>query len=112
MIHYSKVVQGLMSYAETEIVGKMTGSGKAWLIGAALGLLAERSDQYIRGWLGSDIAKGLKLADGEMVDIDAVYAHVLKQAQKGSATVNVPMLGAITFSAADVECAYRHIKGA
>lgn len=112
MIHYSKVVQGLVDYADAEIISKMQGSGKAWLIGAAVGLLAERSGQYVRALLDNETAKAMKLVEGEMIDIEAVYAQVLRQAQKGSATVNVPLLGGITFSAADVEAAYRHIIGA
>jgi hypothetical protein len=46
-----------------------------------------------------------------MVDVEAVYTEALRMAQKGSATVNVPMLGAITFGKSDVESLYRYIIG-
>lgn len=112
MIHYSKVVQGLAAYAENEIAGKLAGSGKGWMIGAAIGLVASSADGYVRKLLNNDMVKALGLVEGENVDVDRLYNELIKQAQKGNATVAVPLLGAITFSAADVDAAYRYIKGA
>lgn len=112
MIHYSKVISGLMAYAENEIVSKMHGSGKAWVIGAAMGIAANKANELAGQLLSNDMLRQFGLVDGEMVDIDTVYGELLKQAQKGSATINVPLLGGVTFSAADVESAYRYIKGA
>lgn len=54
----------------------------------------------------------LGLVEGVNIDVDAIYAELLKQARKGSATVDLPIVGPITFGVADVESLYRHIMGA
>ena len=43
------------------------------------------------------------------MDVDAIYSALLKQAQKGSATATLPLIGPVTFKAADVEALYRYI---
>lgn len=111
MIHYSKVVNGLMSYVDNEIVAKMNGSLKGWGVGIVAGLLGRKADQVFATLRNNPIAASLGLIDGEMVDVEAVYSEALRMAQRGSATVNVPMIGAVTFSAADVESLYRYIIG-
>lgn len=111
MVHYSKVVNGLMSYVDNEIVAKMNGSLKGWGVGIVAGLLGRKADQVFAALRNNPIAASLGLIDGEMVDVEAVYSEALRMAQRGSATVNVPMLGAITFTAADVESLYRYIIG-
>lgn len=111
MVHYSKVVSGLMSYVDNEIVAKMNGSLKGWGVGIVAGLLGRKADQVFVALRNNPIAASLGLIDGEMVDAEAVYSEALRMAQRGSATVNVPMLGAITFTTADVESLYRYIIG-
>lgn len=111
MVHYSKVVNGLMSYVDNEIVAKMNGSLKGWGVGIVAGLLGRKADQVFSALRNNPISASLGLIDGEMVDVDAVYSEALRMAQRGSATVNVPVLGAITFTTADVESLYRYIIG-
>lgn len=111
MVHYSKVINGLMSYVDNEIVGKLNGSMKAWGIGIAVGLIGKRAEQMYATLRDNPVLTALGLIDGEMVDIEAVYTEALRMAQRGSATVNVPLLGAITFVKADVESLYRYIIG-
>ena len=55
--------------------------------------------------------KVLGLVDGENIDAEAVLAEMKKQAQKGTATVSLPVLGAVTFGPADVDTLYRNIMG-
>lgn len=111
MVHYSKVINGVMSYVDAEIVGKMNGSLKGWGVGIVAGLLGKRAEQMFMALREQPVLTSLGLVDGEMVDVEAIYAEALRMAQRGSATANVPMLGAITFSAADVESLYRYIIG-
>jgi hypothetical protein len=47
--------------------------------------------------------------ENDMIDIDTLYREFLKQAQKGPATFDVPMVGALTLNTADVEKIYRYI---
>lgn len=111
MVHYSKVIQGLAMYAENEIAGKLAGSGKGWMVGVAIGIAAGSADTYARKLLDNEMLKAVGIVDGENVDIDRLHAELLKQAQKSNATIALPALGAVTFTAADVDAAYRYIMG-
>ena len=112
MVHKSKVLNGLVGYVDDEIVAKMNGSWKAWVIGGAAGLVAARADRLFGELAGNPMVTALGLIDGENVDIDAIYAELLKQAKRGSMTLDVPLVGPVTFSVGDVESLYRHIMGA
>lgn len=109
MIHKSKVLQGIANYVDAEIVSKMAGSWKAWLVGGAAGLVVARADNLITALSSNPIAIALGLVEGENIDVDAIIAELRKQAQKGTATVVVPLIGPITFGPSDVDSLYRHI---
>lgn len=112
MVHKSKVMHGLVGYVEDEIVSKMAGSWKAWVIGGAAGLVAARADRLLGELASNPMIAALGLMEGENIDIDAIYAELLKQARRGSMTLDVPLVGPVTFGTADVESLYRHIMGA
>lgn len=112
MVHRSKVINGIAGYVDDEIVSKMNGSWKAWVVGGAAGLVAARAERLMNELAGNPVVTALGLIDGENVDVEAIYAELRKQAQKGSATINMPIVGPITFGVADVESLYRHIIGA
>ena len=112
MIHYTRVLKGAMNYVDAEIVSKMQGSIKAWGVGIAAGLLAERGEAMFMAVKDQPIAKLLGVIDGENVDVEKLYVHAMQAAQRGSATINMPLVGPVTFNASDVESLYRHIMGA
>ena len=112
MIHYSRVISGLAAYIDTEIVGKMHGSLKAWALGSMAGVALSRADSMFRTLAAHPMAASLGLVDGENVNVDAIMAELRKQAQRGTATIDIPLMGPITFSIADVEALDRYIKGA
>lgn len=112
MIHKSRVMQGIAAYIDNEIVSQMSGSWKSWVIGSAAGIALSRADEMLTNLAANPIVKALGLIDGENIDVETIYEELRRQAQRGAATVELPMLGAITFSVADVDSLYRHIKGA
>ena len=112
MIHKSKVMRGIGTYVDDEIVAKMAGSWKAWVVGGLTGLATARADALIGQLTSNPIVAALGVIDGENIDVEALYAELIKQAQKCSATIDVPVIGPITFGVADVESLYRHIMGA
>lgn len=109
MVHKSKVLQGIVNYVDAEIISKMSGSWKAWVVGGAAGLIAARADRIIAALSSSPLVTALGIVEGENIDVDAIITELRKQAQKGTATVVVPLIGPITFGAADVDSLYRHI---
>ena len=112
MIHYTKVVQGLMAYADAEILSKMGGSLKAWMIGVFLDLIGGSAENVYRWVQSIPLIDPLHVIDGENVDVDRLYALLRKRAQNGPATENIRFVGPITFTTADVDALYRYIKGA
>ena len=49
--------------------------------------------------------------DNDMIDIDKLHAEFAKQAQRGAITFDVPLMGALTLNAADVDKLYSYIVG-
>lgn len=112
MVHKSKVMHGVAAYIDAEIVAKLHGSWKAWAVGSAAGLVLSRADGILNAAAENPMAKALGLIDGENIDVEAIYAELLKQAQKGNVTADVPLIGPITFGQGDIESLYRHIMEA
>ena len=111
MVHYSRVINGAVNYIDNEIVSQMNGSLKGWGLGIVTGIMAKRAEQLFAGLRENPVLASLGVLDGEMVDIDTIYSEALKVAQKSSATVNIPIIGPVTFKANDVESLYRYIMG-
>lgn len=111
MIHYTKVINGLMRYIDADILAQFNGSFGAWGAAIILGLTAKRVEQVYHSIANNALVKALGIIDGELIDIEAIYAETLKASQKGSATLSLPIIGPITFKTADVESAYRYIIG-
>lgn len=109
MIHYSRVMQGIASYIDQELVGKLTGSWKAWLLGSMAGIAVSNAERLYMQYKDMPVLVALGLVDGENINVEAVYAELRKQAQRGTATVSLPIVGAITFGATDVDALYRYI---
>lgn len=112
MIHKSKVLYGIASYIDDEIVSKLAGSWKAWAVGGLAGIAVSRADGLITQYANNPMVKALGLIDGENIDVDVIIAELRKQAQRGTATIDVPLIGPITFGPADVDSLHRHIMQA
>ena len=112
MIHKSKVINGMAAYIENEIVSKMAGSWKAWVFGSAAALAVAKAGKLVDELANNPVVQALGVIQGENVDIDAIYTELLKQAQKSSMTIELPVVGPVTFGVGDVESLYRYIKGA
>lgn len=112
MTHYTRVIHGLMAYADAEILSKLNGSLKSWMIGAVLEAIGSSAESVYRKIQSIPMIDALGIIDGENVDVDRLYSLIRKQAQRSPATANIPLLGPITFSASDVDALYRHIKEA
>jgi len=111
MVHYTKVVHGLAEFINQDIVSKLNGSMKAWVVGGIVVLVSNKASALFNELKKTPMIESLGIIDGEMIDIETIYNSILPVAQKGSATINIPMIGAVTYSATDVESAYRYIVG-
>ena len=110
MTHYTQVLAGVAGYIDAELISKFRGTGKAWLAGAVVGLAASRAEALIKACAANPVIQAFGVIDGENIDVEAIYAVLLEQARKESATIQIPLMGAVTFHEKDVESLYRHIK--
>lgn len=111
MVHYTKVINGIVAFIDRDMISKMQGSWKAWGIGTIVALAARKGNEIFQKLRDNSMINAMGLIDGEMVDIDSIYSELLKQAQRASATVDFPLIGSVTYSANDVEELYRCIMG-
>jgi hypothetical protein len=110
MVHYTKVVAGIADYVEEELVSKLQGSWKAWVLGAAASLAVSRSSEVMTALSANPIANALGVVKGEEIDAEAALREIKKQANKGSITVPIPAIGPVTFGPEDVDKLYRYIQ--
>lgn len=112
MVHYKKVIRGITQYIDEEFISRFSGSWKAWVLGTMTALAAARMDNVFSAVRDNAALKALGIIDGENVDVEGIFTELMRQAQKGSATVTLPLLGVVTFGPNDVEAIYRDIMGA
>ena len=110
MLHYSRVIQGISNYIDTELVGKLAGSWKAWALGGMAGIALSRGEHLFQAIKSNPVMAALGLVEGENVNVDLLYSELKKQAQKGTATVTLPVIGLVTFGPSDVDVLFRYIK--
>lgn len=111
MTHYSTILNGIAKYIDRELATQFNGSVKGWMLSAVGGILTARAGQAVTKLLQHPIVVAMGIADGEMIDEELLYSQLLVAANKGSATVDIPLLGAVTFTAKDVEALHRYIIG-
>ena len=111
MLHYSRVIQGIMAFVDNEIVKAMAGSWKAWVVGGMASIAAVNAEQIFNQYKSNALLASMRLVEGENINVDLIHAELRKQAQKGTATITVPVIGPITFNSADVEKLFHYIRG-
>ena len=112
MIHKSRIARGIAAYVDAELMPALAGSWKAWALGSAAGIMASKADRMIDVLAKNPIIAAMGLIEGENVDVESIFAELRKQAQRGNATLEIPLIGPIVFGVNDVESLYKHIMGA
>lgn len=111
MVHYTRVINGIAAYIDKELASAFNGSWEAWIIRTFAGLAAAKAEKLFRSLSGNGIIKALELIDGDNINIEEFIKELKKQAQQGSATIKLPIVGAVTFNVSDVESLHRYIIG-
>lgn len=111
MIHYTRVVQGILAYIQNEMAAKLAGSWKAWALNILAGMASTKAEPLIRKLSAKPAIQALGIVDGENVNVDALMGEMRKQAQNSTATIDIPLIGAYTIGIADVDALDRYIRG-
>ena len=110
MVTYNQVVNGMAKYIDQEIINKIQG-WQRWALGAGAGIIMNKGTNMFNAFKAHPVVKMLEVIDdNDLIDIDTIYAELRKQAEKGSATFDAPMIGTITLTKDDVDKLYHLIK--
>lgn len=111
MVTLAQVQAGVEKYLDTEILSKIPGWQK-WVLGAAASRTLSRSGEIFNTLKSNPVVSAMGVIDDQdQIDIDAIYREFAAQAQRGAVTFDVPFVGALTLTAADVDKLYRYITG-
>lgn len=99
-----QVIQGIVNYADNEVMAKLPTSGK-WVMGTAMYLASNKAHNVVDVLSTNVVAKMLGIVDDEgMIDTDALISAMKEAASKyGNLSVDVPMIGRLTFSSSDID---------
>lgn len=111
MATLAQVKTGAAAYIEQEIIAKIGGWQK-WVAGAAVSMALNRADAIYETLRQNPAIQLLGIVDADgNIDVDALYTEFKKQAQRGSISFDVPMIGRLTLNESDVDKIYQSIKG-
>lgn len=99
-----QIMRGLMNYADVEILNKLPMSGK-WIMGAMFSLASTKLNNIVNAFRENTLVKMLGVVDEDgMIDIDDLLVAMKDSANKyGNITLEVPMVGNLTFSSYDLD---------
>lgn len=99
-----QIIEGLMKYADTEIIYKLPTTGK-WVVGTAIVLASNKLPAVVEYIKSIPAAQMLGIVDeAGNIDADQILEALRKTADRyGSMTVTFPLVGSMTFSSDDVE---------
>lgn len=112
MMHYSQVLNGIAAFVDCDMIAKLNGSAKAWAVGATVAIAVKKAPAVLERLRAMPMVSALGLIDGEMIDVDTIYAALKDAASKApTATIEIPLIGSVTYSATDIDALYRCIVG-
>lgn len=112
MVSIDKIEQGMALYLDEELMPQLQKDGvERVLVGTAASLLIRRLGTVAEEYRDSRFVKILGIMDesGD-VDVDVLVEEVKKNISKEGFTIDVPVLGAMTFHKEDVDKLYTCIK--
>ena len=105
MYNYEQVINGLTKYIDHEIVNKVPG-WKRWLLGSGIGIMLSNAEEVFNTLKDNEFVKMLNLIDDNKINVDIIYKELKKQAEKGSANIELPMIGSFILNTQDVDKLY------
>lgn len=110
MVKAEQVADGIVSFADAEILPAMEG-WQFWTASAAIVLARQRADLIISTLAGNKFVSALGIIDADgMVDVDAAIEAAKHTAQKhGKLEIDLPMIGKIKLSGEDFDTLREHI---
>ncbi len=109
MVTVEQVQRGCARYLEGEFLAKISG-WKRWAFGAGAAMVLDGLPDIVNQYRENAIVSSLGILTPDGIDLDRVYPYLRAQAEKGDVTFDLPIVGAVTLNAGDVEKLYRCIQ--
>ena len=110
MFEKYKGINDNLIFIDDEILIKVTGWQK-WALGAGVGMTLGKGTQIFNQIKNNELVKTFEIINKEdKVNVDMLYRELKKQAQKGSITFDVPLMGAMTITEQDLDKLYQLIR--
>jgi DNA-binding transcriptional regulator LsrR (DeoR family) len=110
MYEYIKVLNGITTYIDKEIIDKINGWQK-WVVGSGIGIAMSNSTNVFNELKNNQFIKMLGIINkDDKIDVDKIYKEFKKQAKKSAITFDAPLIGTITLTEQDVDKLYEYIK--
>lgn len=108
MVTIKQVEQGLARFLDTELMTKLPDVGwQKVLTGTAAGLIIKRMDNIFDSLKKNELIKAMGIVtDNDMIDIDVLWSEFKSNMPDTGLQVEIPMLGKITLSKADIDKLY------
>ena len=110
MIDIAHVRDGMVEYISDNVITHLPVQQQL-LAGMILGVARSRADGIISELAKHPAVKMLGVMDGQKIDIDVLYQAAKEQMQKiGKLSLDIPMIGSLTFDESDLDTLYRSIS--
>lgn len=111
MVSVTQIRDGVLEYVSARVLPKLS-PGKQFAAGTALGIVAARAEELLRGLAKNTAIKATGIiAENGMVDIDSIYNAALMQLKRQKTLpVDIPFIGKLTFDENDITELYRTIS--
>ena len=106
-----QVINGLINYADSEVMIKLPTTSK-WIMGTAIGVMSNKTSKIIDKLKDNPIVDILGIVDENgNIDIDTLIQAMKESASKyGNVTVEVPLVGKLTFTSNDFDMLRSYIQ--
>lgn len=104
MITKEQMMNGLLTFADNEVMPYLPTSGK-WIAGTFITLLSSDYSKMVNTLMDNELVKatGVVNQDG-LIDIHRLLSALKKTADRyGNLEIDIPIVGVLKFSAEDVE---------
>lgn len=107
----ARLANGIVNYADAEVIGNLPTHGK-WLVGAGMGILTSRINNMVNDLSGNALIKAAGIIDESgMIDVDLLMNNLKSSASRyGKMTIQIPIVGALTFDESDVDSLRGYIE--
>ena len=111
MYSTEQIVNGIINYADSEVMHKLPTTGK-WVIGTAIGIASNKASKIIDNLKSNPIVVALDIIDENgNIDVDTVLQAMKQSADHyGNVSLEVPMVGKLTFSSSDIDMLKSYIQ--